>query len=416
MGPGSGPDAGPPPPTPTGRRSYIVTAVVTSTKPTGTIAETPAVNGHELTMVVDWDSRIAILGSADGGGRVGFETAPGGLIIRQSVPFISGAGRRTTLTYSNIELAVGPGGEAVSGVGRGQATCSPVTTDVGVCSADFTMSLTGVPDTVPPVLSSDVNGMRIDPFHSVTLTASEPLPADTRLVLVDLFDAPVVVAPTDPTSVVFTFFPSAGKLWRFDDRYTLMAESLVDFAGNRTSAVFTFTTGSPPPLVAEDGFESSTETTVAGAQVVSGADARVLSGTRSLYIPSLSAPSGSGWNEMTQLTLRVALHSGDTVLRFAYRAVNANPASPWQPYYLMASEGGRIVYQMLFTTNTPSTTVTIPGGGQVMLGPVMTAEFALPPDAAGEIVLTRNVRACCGGGSHADITAEGIIIDDLRVE
>src|SRR6266545_3708268 len=91
MGPGSGPDAGPPPPTPTGRRSYIVTAVVTSTKPTGTIAETPAVNGHELTMELDWVSRITILGSPGDAVRVAFETAPGGLIIRQSVTFISGA-------------------------------------------------------------------------------------------------------------------------------------------------------------------------------------------------------------------------------------------------------------------------------------------------------------------------------------
>jgi hypothetical protein len=435
-GPDSGPDAGPadlaggerspdavddgppevaPPPTPTGRRAYIMTATVASTKITGNTADTPSVNAHEFTMVVDWDTGTAILGSADGGGRVGFETAPGGIVIRQSVRFVSGVGRRTTLTYASFELAVSAGVEDVFGIARGQATCAPLSTDVGVCSADFTMSLKGVPDTVPPVLSSDDNGTRIDPFHSMTLTASEPLPEDTRLTLVDLFDAPIVVAPTDLNAAVFTFFPSAGKLWRFDDRYTLMAESLVDFAGNRASAVFTFTTGSPPPLVAEDGFESATGTTVAGAQVLSGAGAPVISGTRSLYIPSLQAQPGSGWNEATQLALRLALEPGDKVLRFAYRTVNAD-LSPSQPFYLMASEGGQIVYQMLFATTATTTIATFPGGGQASLGPIMTAEFALPPDAVREIVFTRNLRACCGGGTHPVMTAAGIIIDDLRAE
>lgn len=405
------------PPAPTGRRSFVVTTTVTSFENTGTIVtERPSVNAHQFTMVLDWDAGTAIIGSADGGGRVGLERTSGGVVIRQSVSFRS-ADQRTTLTYASIDLAIAAGGETISGVGQGRASCIPVTTDVGVCSADFTMSLSGVPDTQPPFLTSNDNAMQIDPFHAVTLTASEPVPADTRLVLADLFDAPVVVAPTDPSAVVFTFFPSAGKLWHFDDRYTLMADSLVDFAGNRTTAVFSFTTGPPPPLVAEDGFESSTATTVAGAQVLSGPDAPVISGTRSLYIPSLQAPSGSGWSETTQLALRVALEAGDKVLRFAYRTVNpGSAASQWEPYYLMASEGGQIVSQTLGSTTTGSTTVTIPGGGQISLGPLMTAEFALPPDAAREIVLTRNVRACCLAGLHPFITATGIIIDDVRAE
>ena len=127
--------------------------------------------------------------------------------------------------------------------------------------------------------------------------------------------------------------------------------------------MFSFTTGPPPPLVAEDGFESATGAMLAGAQVLSGSGAPVITGTCSLYIPALKAPSGGGWNEATQLALRVALDAGDKVLRFSYRTVDAD-LSPSQPYYLMASEGGQIVYEMLSTTTSTTTTATLPGGGQ----------------------------------------------------
>ena len=121
------------------------------------------------------------------------------------------------------------------------------------------MSLTGVSDTQPPGLISSANGAELDPFDSVTLVASEPLASDPHLVLVDLFGEPVVVAPTNPAAVVFQFFPSTGKLWRYNDQYTVMLDGLVNLAGNRPpeGSSIGFTTPAPPPLVAEDGFESA---------------------------------------------------------------------------------------------------------------------------------------------------------------
>ena len=59
--------------------------------------------------------------------------------------------------------------------------------------------------------------------------------------------------------------------------------------------------------------------------------------------------------------------------------------------------------------------MTIPDHGSVTVGPVMNAEFALPPDASGEITLLRIVRGSPGVGlPPPPIT--GLIIDDLRVE
>ena len=246
------------------------------------------------------------------------------------------------------------------------------------------MSLAGVPDTQPPLLTSNENGTQIDPFRAVTLTASEPLPADTRLVLANLFDAPVVVTPTDPTAVVFTFFPSAGKLWRFDDRYTLMADSLVDFAGNRTTALFSFTTGPPPPLVAEDGFEFLDRDHRRGrAGAVGPRCARHQRHAQPLHSvapgalgqrverdDAARAPGGAGCRRQGP-SLR--LPDGQSGLgRVAVGAVLRDGVGR-RTNRLSACWARR---------RRPTTTVTIPGGGQVSLGPLMTAEFALPPDAA----------------------------------
>jgi len=181
-----------------------------------------------------------------------------------------------------------------------------------------------------------------------------------------------------------------------------------------------FMTGAPPVLVAQDGFESVTAPTLAGAQVLSESGAPTITGARSLYIPSLPGANPPGRGAVKQLALRIALDPTDTVLRFSYRSVNPNSSSGAgagaYPYYLLGSEGGPFTSPSLGPDSGPAVTSMIPGQGQVSLGPVMTAEFALPAGAAaaGELTLVRNVRECCSSLPAPPIA--GLIIDDLRGE
>ena len=64
-----------------------------------------------------------------------------------------------------------------------------------------------------------------------------------------------------------------------------------------------------------------------------------------------------------------------------------------------------------------ATTVTS-GGTTWTLGPVTTASFPLPADAAGEVVLQRtfSVTTSNCGPPRPPLSVAGIIIDDLRVE
>jgi len=153
--------------------------------------------------------------------------------------------------------------------------------------------------------------------------------------------------------------------------------------------------------------------------VLSGSGAPTITGARSLYIPSVPDANPPGRGAMTQLALRIALDSTDTVVRFAYRSVypfNPGAVSAGAPYYFLGSEGGPITIPTLGADSGPPVAATIPGQGQVMLGPVMTAEFALPAGAAaaGQLTLVRGVSECCSYMPAPSVP--GLIIDDLRGE
>jgi hypothetical protein len=223
----------------------------------------------------------------------------------------------------------------------------------------------------------------------------------------------------DPVSAAFSFAPPNARMWRYSDTYTLVLTEVVDFAGNAPASgnTMTFTTVAPPPLAAQDGFESVTGATFAGAQVLSGAGAQVIGGGQSLYVPPVASmtPIAGGTQ---QFAFRVALAPGDTVVRFSYRTVKPvafGAATSVPATYLMASEGRQIVSLAPTLTETPTTTQTIAPTGDVLLGPVGTLELGLSTDATGEITLARVVPAA-GGLPPRPVVVPGIIIDDLRAE
>lgn len=372
----------------------------------------PLPTTHTFTMVLDWDSRTAIVGSTDGAGAGAFQPSSNGGAIGQIGSFTFGT---ASMGYRSMALTIDAAGK-LSGTGQGMGTAHPSNTDVGIYTVNFSASLVGVPDVQPPGFDSTAFGAApLDAFASLTIVATEPMPIDTRLALVDQRGDRIELAPlATQAGAAFSFEPSPFRMWRYGEQYSIAFDGLVDFAGNAypPGGGVTLTIAAAPPLVGEDGFESATGTTLAGAQILTGTGTPIITGARSLYVPPLPDVLTSGRAQMTQFALRVALAPGDTVLRFSYREVNPNVFG--SAYFLMGSEGGQVVSPSLASPTQAPTTATIPGTGTVMLGPTTTAEFALPPDAAGAITLTRIARAA--GTSMPAPPVTGLIIDDLRAE
>ena len=83
--------------------------------------------------------------------------------------------------------------------------------------------------------------------------------------------------------------------------------------------------------------------------------------------------------------------------------------------YAVASPGGRIEWTMPEPDSGTTTTIETLPGSQYPVGPVTTAELALPADVTNEVVFGRVVQGSKCGGLFPPPQA-GMLIDDLRVE
>jgi hypothetical protein len=250
-----------------------------------------------------------------------------------------------------------------------------------------------------------------------SVVSSEPLPPSAPLALY----APATVeriflAPTTATGGFVTSFQKPATMLHYGTQYQIVTDGIFDFAGNPAGAAtnLSFATRPAPPLAAEDGFESVTTTTFGGVPVLSGAGA--LTGAQSLYVAPTNIPLTT---TQPPLVLRVSLTPGDTVVRFAYRTVTAGTVtgigSSFGVTWQLGSEGGTITTPSLPSDSGATTPGTI-GGTQVSLGPLTTATFTLPPDAAKEVTLARTALVFSGCGGPPLPPLAGIIIDDLRAE
>ena len=257
-----------------GRRSFVVTSTLAPQPDPSNMGVVPLPATHTFTMVLDWDRRIAILGSNVGQGVGVFEPSATGGGGSQTAAFSLGS---SGVSYQTMDVTIAASG-ALSGTAHGRGTSLPTNTDVGINSVVLSMSLAGVPDVQPPGFESTIfMAAPVDPFASLTLIATEPMPPDTRLALVNLRGDRIDIAPPSTQLVAaFSFYPAQARMWRYNDQYSLQLDGVVDFADNARPPGGTlpaFTTAAPPVLVAEDGFESATGTMLAGAQVLSGTGA-----------------------------------------------------------------------------------------------------------------------------------------------
>jgi len=147
-------------------------------------------------------------------------------------------------------------------------------------------------------------------------------------------------------------------------------QDLADFAGHAGTGLeqLYFMTRPLPPLAAEDGFESLTDATFAGVQVLSGPSA--IAGTKSLYIP----PTNTMPPTQPELALRLPVAAGDTVLRFAYRKVRLSSTSfSYGSAWALGSVGHTGTAPALPADDGAAVDTGMIGDWTVMLGPVTTA-------------------------------------------
>jgi hypothetical protein len=385
-----------------GRRSYDVTSTLTAAG--GARREGPP--SHSFTMTIDADARTAILGSSvapftvDGAGALRFE---GSLTFRDP-------SWQWEVTYAD-DLTVRLAADGTL-TGAGEGTGTTYYGDAGQ-SAPVAASLVGGPDVLAPALTVVTNGAADDPFSALTVSSPEALPSGVfpRLLGPDGLDAPFTPAASNGDFAV-TFYGPA--LFRgYGRAYAVAVDGIADFAGHAATAAgaTSFTTRPAPPLVPEDGFESASGPSLDAAQVLSGAEAPTITGARSLYIPPMGAPYAQP--RVTRLALRLAVAPGDTVVRFAYRVVNASGSRVLS--FVLVGDGGTYAHTTLVNESTePPTTATLPDGEQVSLGAVATAELPLPTDVGSEVIVTEQVQGYGLGLPSPPVP--GIIIDDLRVE
>jgi hypothetical protein len=312
-------------------------------------------------------------------------------------------GCQSSIVFSNATFSVSDDGVT----GEGDASLRYGSGDV-LSLTEGRASFSGRLDSDAPMLTRTAN---MDPLYGVAVQASEPIPSQVTLSLAATGTDPIALtqfASGGGLPAAFGFHNS-GVALRYGTAYRVALDGVVDFAGNPTSSpAIEFTTPAAPPLVPEDGFESTTGATLGGGEVVSGAGA--IAGNRSL----LARGSGVGAANASSFSLRVALEPTDTVLRFSYQLVRAQPGGTTPPTLAFGSVGATPAHMVLGGDTNLSAEVRLAGGSIIYVGTKATAEIRLPPGSAGEITLQYvPSSSACGFPSPP---AAGVLIDDLRAE
>jgi hypothetical protein len=307
----------------------------------------------------------------------------------------------------------------------GESTgCIPVDPRGLAPCEDVTMVLSGGPDTDTPTLIVEDAGHAfdaltangpVDPFVGAIIDASEPLPATPPPMVISTMGDPLALTPAqDPSVPAAGSFSTPAVLLPYGEAYTVLPNSVVDFAGNVGQTPTGFATSPEPPLVAQDGFESVTDPTLGGATVISGSGYLVITGGKSLLVPPLAyslVPRAA----KARLALRLAVPAGATKIRFSYRTVDMSSMES-QIALAWASVGQTISHQTIGPANMDMTfSYVLPDQTMVDLGPVKSAELQLGAGTGAEVVFAVMDSGLGCNGDELQPRG-GLVIDDLRVE
>ena len=394
---------------PQGRRSFDVVATFA-----GPVKGLPPTN--TFTLVLDPDARQVIVG---GMGRAVVVPAASadGRTFTVAAPFSVGVlgsacDGLTMIDYTSLTLTLAGSSFHGKAMGAGQISC-------GDCQfmEPFVADVTGVPDATPPLLFT--SGAPTNPFQAFSVVTSEPLPATATAHLTGGDGSHVELVPIVVDGVVplVTGFLKPDVVLAYGQGYVVTFDGLVDFAGLRGSADGPLRLASfdAPPLVAEDGFEGATGTSVGGAPLVTAAPLAPLDGAKSVYIGPAGAPAPAGITPGASLHVRLAISPGDTMLKFSYRTLSRTQGG-FFGVVLLGSVGHKAdgVASLDPPTNTPPATQTQwPDGTTTFASDILSGAIPLPPDVGDELLVSfETSQSFCG----LPEPPAGVLIDDLRLE
>jgi len=311
-------------------------------------------------------------------------------------------------TYTDFRFTAGV--DALAGTATGTASIQEG--DI-VFSYQARLDFTGVPDTAGPVLPSFTNGY--DPLLPLRMEGSEPLPAQAQAQLVGPGDRLALVSVSPPGTGVTTAFDKPDVALRYGTTYAIVVDSWTDLAGNPGENPGELFTSASPPLALEDGFESVIQG-LGGAAVLRDYALPPISGQQSAFIASgdPGSPLSIG---SRQLTVRLAVSSGDRFVRFSLRPLSrfSGEVGTYNVAIRLAVPGAPITHIALPPREQLSVQHTRDDGVSFWLGDIRTVEAPLPAGVAGEVVF--DIRTDGGGfGCGLQAAAASYQIDDLRVE
>src|SRR5262245_29826768 len=207
-----------------GVRSYVVTSQVS--------ANGAAVTAHTFTLTLDPGQHVAIIGTSGSGEVAPLEQTPNGTVRIAQVPAFGvpvEASCGGSLRYDDLTLAIEADG-MLSGSGAGVLRTNSGLRENAVST---TMALTGIPDTEGPALALSASGDPADPWTSLWVVSSEPVPANEMRPVLRSTSGDVL-AFDDPSgpSPFFAIVEKPRQLLRFGEQYRITFDGITDFAVN----------------------------------------------------------------------------------------------------------------------------------------------------------------------------------------
>jgi hypothetical protein len=369
-----------------------------------------APNGQSFTLVLDVGHGVASVGSEGGGGDLKFDAGGTTFELQGSVTFALLDSCNAEVVYQRMSLSLTPEG-LLAGTANGLLRYMRQNL---VDTVPVTITLKSVFDTQGPRLTVERGGNLSDPFWTVRLVASEPLPETVNLTLVSAHGDSLPLMPVVDPTYHRPEFQAPGVLRRFGEQYRLSPAGAHDFAGNAVNAEPAFTTNVLPDVLVQDGFESAQQQDVGGgAKLLEGASPPVIAGTKSLYIP----PQEGQFSTTTPLFVwRLAVKPGATFIRFSYRTVDVPSGAKYGIAigFGVGSVGKTVFWSAPVETNAPKVGLPLPDRPDLLVGPLYEAKLGVPTDATDEVFV-----AGYGGTATCILPSppqQGIIIDDVRVE
>ena len=361
---------------------------------------------HTFSIVIDPATKTVTTGANGSVQQVAIAQDSEGWSTQASTSFALVYGGNPSLNYSQLHLRP----TADGCVGSGSGVYHYQYTDI-IYAKDFTVTLTGVVDKVPPAFSFiNPDG---HPMSFTGVLVDEVLPAGTTADLLHGTDVLFrLKAMSSLSNVGVSGFSLATKALAFGTTYTLrLLPDAVDLAGNQVTAAPSFTTLADPGLFAQDGFEGPLNAyTSGGVTVADRGMVPIPTGSKALAIP----PSIGGSNCNIGFTARLAVPPGATSIKFSRFNYGSSTASSSANAcnFSLAVPYGEITWPEGSTSPLPfPSKVGLSGSVSDSYGDHVLVTYPLPAGTGSEVML--NVSRWC---TNPPSSSAGVVIDDLRVE